>query len=403
MVEAFIKHVLDVNSDHLGLYGDTSAYYRTMEQQGRLTLHLHMFVWVAGGLTPQEIRDCVMDKNSDFCTAISEYLDSVCVGQFLTSMKDEVGEKVQHRKKTLGYVNQTKTMPDKVPLTCDMRCGTCGTCTANYQWWNQFNEITDDLLWRFNVHQHKIEDKDHNRPGCLNPKGKCKAWFPRTLFDRTVVSEVDGRIDLKKHEAWLNTFTPELTYLLQSNSDVTCLLSGTAIKAVVAYVTDYITQQSLKTYSIFDTVKSIFDQDSDILGGSEKCWERARKLFSHIVNALTAEMEIGGPMASLYILGHPDHYTNHSFVLFYWENFIRSALRNWNDDFTDLLKGDLDDDKVMLNKQQDKLVGISKVDDYIYRPVECSDMCLYDWVRLSRKSKKQHRRTESDYNDSDDE
>lgn len=166
---------------------------------------------------------------------------------------------------------------------------------------------------------------------------------------------------------------------------------------------DYITQQSLKTYSIFDTIKTVFDQDSDILGGSEKCWERARKLFPHIVNALTAKMEIGGPMASLYILGHPDHYTNHSFVLFYWENFIRSALRDWNDDFTDLLKGDLDNDKVMLNKQQDKLVGISKVDDYIYRPVECSDMCLYDWVRLSRKSKKQHRRTESDYNDSDDE
>ena len=199
MVEAFIKQVLGVNSDHLGLYGDTSAYYGTMEQQGRLTLHLHMLVWVAGGLTPQEIRDCVMDENSDFHTAISEYLDSVCVGQFLTGMKDEVGEKVQHRKKTLGYVNPTKTMPDKVPPICDMRCGTCGTCTANYQWWNQFNEITDDLLWQFNVHQHKIEDKDHNHPGCLNPKGECKAWFPRTLFDRTVVSEVDGRIDLKKH------------------------------------------------------------------------------------------------------------------------------------------------------------------------------------------------------------
>ena len=101
--------------------------------------------------------------------------------------------------KLKGLVNPTKTMPDKVPPTCDMRCGTCGTCTANYQWWNQFNEITDDLLWRFNVHQHKIEDKDHNHPGCLNPKGECKAWFPRTLFDRTVVSEVDGRIDLKKH------------------------------------------------------------------------------------------------------------------------------------------------------------------------------------------------------------
>jgi hypothetical protein len=68
-----------------------------------------------------------------------------------------------------------------------------------------------------------------------------------------------GALNLKKGEPWMNTVTPVLTYLLRSNSDVTSLLSGTAIKAVVAYVTDYITKQSLKTYTIFDVIKSIFD------------------------------------------------------------------------------------------------------------------------------------------------
>jgi Helitron helicase-like domain at N-terminus len=46
MVEMFIKHVLGVNQDHSGLYGKTSAYYATVEQQGRLTLHLHMLLWI---------------------------------------------------------------------------------------------------------------------------------------------------------------------------------------------------------------------------------------------------------------------------------------------------------------------------------------------------------------------
>ena len=32
MVEMFIKHVLGVNSDHSGLYGDIAAYYGTVEQ-----------------------------------------------------------------------------------------------------------------------------------------------------------------------------------------------------------------------------------------------------------------------------------------------------------------------------------------------------------------------------------
>jgi hypothetical protein len=54
MVELFIKHVLGVGADHSGIYGDTSAYYGTVEQQGRLTLHLHMLLWIRGSLSPQE-------------------------------------------------------------------------------------------------------------------------------------------------------------------------------------------------------------------------------------------------------------------------------------------------------------------------------------------------------------
>jgi hypothetical protein len=73
----FIKHVLGVNQDHSGLYGKTSAYYATVEQQGRLTLHLHMLFWILNSLSPQEIRDQIMDPNFDFQKKIVEYL--VCM------------------------------------------------------------------------------------------------------------------------------------------------------------------------------------------------------------------------------------------------------------------------------------------------------------------------------------
>ena len=35
MIEIFIWHVLGVGTDHCGLYGETSGYYSTIEQQGR--------------------------------------------------------------------------------------------------------------------------------------------------------------------------------------------------------------------------------------------------------------------------------------------------------------------------------------------------------------------------------
>ena len=66
MVQQFIKHVLGVDSYHPGLYGETSAYYGTVEQQGRLTLHIHLLLLIKGGLTPDEIRDQIIDPASDF-------------------------------------------------------------------------------------------------------------------------------------------------------------------------------------------------------------------------------------------------------------------------------------------------------------------------------------------------
>ena len=44
MITSFITHVLGVNTNHRGLYGYTDTYYGTVEQQGRLTLHLHMML-----------------------------------------------------------------------------------------------------------------------------------------------------------------------------------------------------------------------------------------------------------------------------------------------------------------------------------------------------------------------
>ncbi|KAF8805552.1 hypothetical protein BYT27DRAFT_7258073 [Phlegmacium glaucopus] len=46
IVESFIADVLGVDANHRGLYGETEAHYGTVEQQGRLTLHLHMLIWI---------------------------------------------------------------------------------------------------------------------------------------------------------------------------------------------------------------------------------------------------------------------------------------------------------------------------------------------------------------------
>jgi len=211
---------------------------------------------------------------------------------------------------------------------CDQE--NCDNCKKLETWWQKFKRITDDLIFKSNVHAcrgfkstEKSSKKD--RPGCINQQGNCKARFPRNIFVQTEVDSKTGALNAKKGEPWINTLTPLVTYLLRCNLEVTSLLSGTAIKAIVAYISDYVTKPGLKTYSIFDAIRSVFNSNTEMLGRSLERKEKARRLITQTVNCFTAKIEIGGPMASLYLLGNPNHYTSHEFVPVYWKNYVREV------------------------------------------------------------------------------
>jgi len=219
-------------------------------------------------------------------------------------------------------------------------------------------------------------DKYKPVTGCLsNEWGKCKAQFPHKTFEQTEVDMETGALNIKKGEAMINTVSAEVTYLICSNTDVTSLLSGTAIKAVVAYVSDYIAKPSLKTYLIFEAVKSVFDKNSEMLGGSMDRKEKARWLITQIVNALTAKLEIGGPMAFMYLLRNPDHHTGNKFRTFYWKSFINEARNTWHHEDAENA-----DDQMVLLKIKGKFVGRTLVQDYIYHPSKFNHISLYDWI-----------------------
>lgn len=121
----------------------------------------------------------------------------------------------------------------------------------------------------------------------------------------------------EKGEGRLNTFTPVVTYLLYCNTNVTSLLSDTAIKSVIAYVTDYITKSPLKTHTVFEAVKLVFSKMADNSNVSLDWLQKARQVITTIVNALTSQSEIGALMAAMYTIKNPDHYKSHQMRQFY--------------------------------------------------------------------------------------
>ncbi|TFK77851.1 hypothetical protein K466DRAFT_454002, partial [Polyporus arcularius HHB13444] len=64
-----------------------------------------------------------------------------------------------------------------------------------------------------------------------------------------------------------------------------------------------------------------------LLGSSKSKQEKTRSLMTKIVNSLTASSEIGGPMAAMYLLRHPDHYTSHNFRPCYWRGYVYEIMR----------------------------------------------------------------------------
>ena len=107
MMVIFIKHVLGVGMGHPRLLGNTSAYYGMVEQQGHLTLHLHILIWIAGSLLSDKMKKQLMNPQSDFQKKIIEYLEKAHVGEFLMGSMDEIVTKINDTNGNDDYVDPT--------------------------------------------------------------------------------------------------------------------------------------------------------------------------------------------------------------------------------------------------------------------------------------------------------
>ncbi|KAJ7301293.1 hypothetical protein DFH08DRAFT_724427, partial [Mycena albidolilacea] len=117
-----------------------------------------------------------------------------------------------------------------------------------------------------------------------------------------------------------------------------------------------------------------------------------------MVNSLTSKLQIGSPMASLYLLKNPDHYTNYTFKSFWWKSYVGTVRSAWdaeerpaypNQAGTDNcdLDAETESDQMVLMNSKNKVVGATNVDDYIWRPTEFEQICLYDYVQMTKRAK----------------
>jgi hypothetical protein len=107
-----------------------------------------MLLWIKGALTPQEIRDRIMDPTSDFQKKMVKYLEGVHMGEFITGNMDHVQALVNKNiTEVETYKDPTLTLPVPPPKTClKKNCETCENCKNIYKWEEKFKHTVDDLV-----------------------------------------------------------------------------------------------------------------------------------------------------------------------------------------------------------------------------------------------------------------
>ncbi|KAI0643359.1 hypothetical protein C8Q79DRAFT_1024297 [Trametes meyenii] len=378
MVQGLLRILLKVDTDRQGIFGGTAAYYGTVEEQGRKTLHLHLLIWIEGCLSPQDIRDKLL-ADPAFESRFLLWLESCHSGDYGTGSEEELEAKWEHREPD-RIVNGRRRKGKSTLLIPDAACSTVSKPPSDMpiedlsRWYVSYRDDVDRIVFCSNRH-----DRDHMH-GCLRGDPEyCRARFPRELHDSTVVDRNSGAVRFKKQSAWINTYNPVLSACMRFNTDVTCLLSGTQVRAIIAYVTDYVTKSTMNTHNFFKIIKTVLERNTELLDASgERRDHSARKLVSKFVNAISAGTEIGGPAAAAHLLGYPDHYTDHVFKLFYWRGYLRRFVEDLPPEQTpsaylvDNAKHDRapGDNVVLGSSHTAGVVPLSKVNDYVYRPLK---------------------------------
>ena len=78
---------------------------------------------------------------------------------------------------------------------------------------------------------------------------------------------------------------------------------------------------------MFQSIQNVFDRNPEVVGNIKGDKGKARSIITKMVNALTAASEIGGPMAAMYLLKHPDHYTGHQFRTCFWRGYVSEVMK----------------------------------------------------------------------------
>jgi hypothetical protein len=243
------------------------------------------------------------------------------------------------------------------------------------------------LLIEYNWHEHRETCWKHLRPGEPRDDQNCRMRINGTKNPTTYIDNESGSIMLRRLHPCISNYNELLTFLLHSNTDMRYIGSGEAAKALVYYVTDYITKSELPVHAGLAAVQAAMEKMENQYKDTDVSTEKqSRSVLIKCLNAIMAHTELSHQQVMSYLVGGGDVYRSHDFKTVIWgdvEHYLNLRARaDVNLSSEEMLHLDLNPDQ--------KISASNDVRDYAYcdHKIQFDNLCLYEYLSRAYKTKK---------------
>ncbi|KAF8122488.1 hypothetical protein EV363DRAFT_1182651 [Boletus edulis] len=262
----------------------------------------------------------------------------------------------------------------------------------------EFQLFVHRLAIRCNWHVHNDTCYKHLRPGEPRSDGNCRMRINGDTRAHTALDDETMSIQLRRLHPWINNYNDVLLFLLQSNMDIKYVGSGPAAKALVYYITDYITKSDIKIHAGIHTLQAAMKSHTEKFKSDDISTQafRDRNLVTKCVNSLMGRQEVSHQQVMSYLVGGGDVYTSHEFRPFRFYECMRNLETYIRDrDGTTYAQDSSEenvhewdsDDEITLDVSSGKPAIESELADYLFRPVQepFNSMSLWEFIEKTRK------------------
>ncbi|KZT05005.1 uncharacterized protein LAESUDRAFT_615371, partial [Laetiporus sulphureus 93-53] len=208
-----------------------------------------MLLWIMNSLSPLEIRSRIL-IDSVFQQLMLDWLDDCQQGDYSSGSLTDI--KTHHAAHGVD-VDSDECDARSVLMLAHVQPANICTADEVTEVYSQVLHDADDIMYASNQHRCRLQTSTSKGCRCT-AESTCRAHFSHELYPSTHVDNDTGAIHFKKTEPWINTFNLVMFHALRCNTNITCLLSGMQVCAIIAYITDYVTKSPLQMHSIFESI-----------------------------------------------------------------------------------------------------------------------------------------------------